>query len=147
MLTAKPKPLSAQQRRFVAEYLVDFNAQQAAVRAGYSAKNSGAGVRVMYDARIMDEINRRCLAIQAKLEVNADDVRRGFARIATDPREEHMGGPSYEARIKALRELGKLFGMYQTRIHVTGSLTLVDLLLAADKQIVRDDEAPAALTH
>lgn len=140
---AKAKTINPQQRRFVDEYLVDFNAQHAAGRAGYSLKNGGIGTRLQHDPLIAAEIIRRCLAIQVKLEVNADDVRCGFARIATDPREVKDGGPSYEARIKALRELGKLFGMYQTKIQVTGSLTLVDLLLAADKQIVRLDEQPA----
>jgi phage terminase small subunit len=33
-----PSGLSAKQQRFVAEYLVDLNATQAAIRAGYSAK-------------------------------------------------------------------------------------------------------------
>lgn len=139
------KPLSAQQKRFIDHYLVDFNAQQAAVRAGYSAKNSGAGVRVMYDARIMEEIQSRCLRIQVRLEMNGDDIRRGFARIATDPREQAAGGPSFEARISALRELAKLFGMYTQKIHVTGSLTLVDLLLAADRKTA--ELAAAAPLH
>lgn len=34
--------LTPKQRRFVAEYLVDLNATQAAIRAGYSAKTAGA---------------------------------------------------------------------------------------------------------
>lgn len=34
--------LTAKQRRFVDEYLVDLNATQAAIRAGYSAKTAGA---------------------------------------------------------------------------------------------------------
>jgi len=33
-------PLTAKQARFVAEYLVDLNATQAAIRAGYSAKTA-----------------------------------------------------------------------------------------------------------
>jgi phage terminase small subunit len=34
------KELTAKQKRFVEEYLVDLNATQAAIRAGYSAKNA-----------------------------------------------------------------------------------------------------------
>lgn len=34
--------LTAKQQRFVEEYLVDLNATQAAVRAGYSKKTAGA---------------------------------------------------------------------------------------------------------
>jgi hypothetical protein len=131
---AKPKPLSAQQRRFVDEYLVDFSGQHAAGRAGYATSNTGVGVRLLRDARISQEITQRCLKIQARLEMNGDDIRRGFARIATDPREPVDGGPSFDARIKALRELGLLLGLYTSKIELRGSITLVDLLAAADER-------------
>lgn len=133
---SKPKALSPQHRRFVAEYLLDFNAQAAAVRAGYSAKTGGVGARLQHDPHIAAEIQRRCLTIQVRLEMNGDDIRRGFARIATDPREVSAGGPSFEARIMALRELGKLLGLYTSKIEVRGSITLVDLLAAADQRMV-----------
>jgi phage terminase small subunit len=34
------RPLSARERRFVGEYLVDLKAEQAAIRAGYSSKTA-----------------------------------------------------------------------------------------------------------
>ena len=34
------RPLTDKQQRFVAEYLVDLNATQAAIRAGYSTKTA-----------------------------------------------------------------------------------------------------------
>ena len=120
------------QRRFVAEYLTDFNARQAAIRAGYSGKNTAVGVTLLNTPLVDAEIRRQCLKIQVRLEITGDDVRRGFARIATDPRQESEGGPSYMARIKALRELGLLMGLYKNEIHIKGEFTLVDLLLAAD---------------
>ncbi len=39
--------LSAKQLRFVEEYLVDLNAKQAAIRAGYSKATAGTGRRVV----------------------------------------------------------------------------------------------------
>lgn len=36
------KPLTPKQARFVAEYLIDFNATQAAIRAGYSQKTASS---------------------------------------------------------------------------------------------------------
>lgn len=128
------KDLNPQQRRFVAEYMIDFNAYAAAGRAGYSMRDKAIGTVLMQKPQVADEITRQCLKVQAKLEVNADDVRRGLARIATDPRAEADGGPSFRDRILAWRELAKLFGMYTQKIHVTGSITLVDLLLAADRK-------------
>jgi phage terminase small subunit len=35
-MAERPDALTAKQRRFVEEYLVDLNAKQAAIRAGYS---------------------------------------------------------------------------------------------------------------
>lgn len=145
----KTPVLSAQQSRFVDEYMIDWNAQGAAGRAGYSLKNSAAGAHLLRKPQIDTELRKRCLAIQSKLEMGADDVRRGFARIATDPRSPAEGGPSYGDRINALRELGKIFGMYTNKIQVTGSLTLVDLLLLADKADAPHAQPPAlpATTH
>nr|DAP63699.1 MAG TPA: Terminase small subunit [Caudoviricetes sp.] len=34
--------LNEKQQRFVEEYMIDLNATQAAIRAGYSVKNGGA---------------------------------------------------------------------------------------------------------
>lgn len=121
--------------RFVSEYMIDFDKNAAARRAGYSKSDPSCGFKLMARyPQIVEEVERQCLKIQIRLELSADDVRRGIARIATDPRDVAAGGPSFRDRLAAWVELGKLFGMYQHKIQVTGSLTLVDLLLAADKQ-------------
>lgn len=133
--------LTQQQRRFVAEYMCDFDGQNAAERAGYSVKNTGIGTHLMQNPVILDELRRRCLAAQHRLEMTADDVRSGLARIATDPREPKDGGPSWDARINAWVQIAKLLGMYTHKIQVTGSLTLVDLLLAADAKVVAEQPA------
>lgn len=130
------RALNPMQRRFVLEYLVDFNATAAAERAGYASSNTAAGNHAMRNPQVLDEIRRRCLAAQVRLEMTADHIRTGFARIATDPREADDGGPTWEARAMALRELGKLLGLYTAKVHVTGTLTLEDLLLAADRKPV-----------
>ena len=138
------KALTGMQRMFVNEYFVDFNARQAAARAGYSLKNTSIGQKVLNTPHVHAEIIRRSQEIQVKLEMNGDDVRRGFARIATDPRSPDQGGPSYRDRISALTELGKIFGLYTNKIEVRGSLTLVDLLLAADR---KSDQPAIEVTH
>lgn len=138
-----PRKLKHRHARFIAEFLVDFNATAAAGRAGFSLKNSAIGAKLVAHPMVADEIRRQCLAVQVRLEMNADDVRRGFARIATDPRDQAGGGPSYEARIMALRELAKLMGLYIAKVHVTGTLTLEDLLLAADRKPAEQQ----AVTH
>lgn len=139
----KIRPMSAQQRRFIAEYMVDFSAEAAAERAGYSPKNTAAGNHLMRRPQILDEIRRRCHAAEKRLELTGDDIRNFHARVMTDPRQVIDGGPTWEARIASARELGKLLGLYTAKIHVTGTLTLEDLLLAAERKRV---ELPA-VTH
>ncbi|MFP4598038.1 MAG: terminase small subunit [Persicimonas sp.] len=52
--------LSIQQRRFVEEYCVDFNASGAARRAGYSEKTAGQqGHRLLKNVEIMGAISKR----------------------------------------------------------------------------------------
>lgn len=128
------KALTPREQRFVAEYLVDFKAGPAAVRAGYSQKSYAIASRILIRSHVADEIKHRCLAIQVKLSIDADDVKRGIARIATDPRNSDDGGPTHSERLAAWRELGKLLGMYIERTQVSGTLTLDQLLLASERR-------------
>jgi len=50
-------PLTPKQHRFVAEYLVDLNASQAALRAGYSARTAPQqGSRLLKNAQVQAAI-------------------------------------------------------------------------------------------
>lgn len=139
MATAKPKRLSPQHRRFVAEYLVDLNASAAAVRAGYAARSAKVtACRLLTHTNLWAEVEKGLIAMQSRLEMTADDVRREFVKIAKD-----INTP-VEARISALDKLAKVYGMYTSKIHVTGTLTLEDLLLAADR---KPAELPVGTTH
>lgn len=100
--------------------------------AGYSETSTGP-TRLLNIPMIESEIRRRCLKIMPKLDMDGDDIRRGLARIASDPRSPLQGGPTHVARTKAFRELGLIAGLYTNRIQVTGSLTLIDLLLGASQ--------------
>src|SRR5215469_13597354 len=52
--------MTPKQARFIDEYLVDLNATQAAIRAGYSAKTAEVqGCRLLRNAQIASEIRRR----------------------------------------------------------------------------------------
>lgn len=125
--------LTPRQRRFVDEYLVDLNALQAAQRAGFSQRDRAAGHRLLNVPHVYAEIQRRMLARQVRLEVTGDNIRYGFAAIAWDPREEAAGGPSHGERIMALRELGRLHGLYIEK-HVFTGATLEQLLAMANER-------------
>jgi hypothetical protein len=128
---AEKRPLTQRQRLFVIEYLKDFRVQAAAERAGYSKRDTGAGSKVMALPYVRAEIERRILKIEARLELSADQVRQGFARIATDPRSAFEGGPTVTERLTAYREYGKLLGLYSER-HIFVGVTLDQMLAAID---------------
>ena len=75
--------LTAKQIRFVDEYMVDFNATQAAVRAGYKAKTAHViGAENLRKPKIAEEIARRQKDLQRRTEVTQDRVVKEMARVA-----------------------------------------------------------------
>lgn len=75
--------LTPKQIRFVDEYLVDFNATQAAIRAGYKAKTAHViGAENLRKPKIAEEIARRQKDLQRRTEVTQERVVKELARIA-----------------------------------------------------------------
>ena len=63
--------MTDKQARFVAEYLVDCNATQAAIRAGYSKKTAySIGQRLMRDPDIQGEIQAGMSGLQERTELH-----------------------------------------------------------------------------
>lgn len=81
--------LTPKQQQFVREYLIDFNATQAAIRAGYSPKTAQViGAENLKKPMVAAEIQRLGEKTAQKLEITRESVMRelaaiGFAR-ATD---------------------------------------------------------------
>lgn len=89
-------PLTPKQSHFVAEYLVDLNATQAAIRAGYSAKTaSSQGERLLRNVEIASAIEKARDARLERTEVTADYVLRRLVQIdqmdVADILNEHGG--------------------------------------------------------
>jgi phage terminase small subunit len=77
------KPLTLKQQRFVAEYLVDLNATQAAIRAGYSAKGADVqGVRLLGIARVQAAVQANTQRRVDKAGLTADRVLEEYRRLA-----------------------------------------------------------------
>jgi phage terminase small subunit len=104
--------LTPKQRRFVDEYLVDLNATQAAIRAGYSARTANEqGARLLANASIVAAIRTVQEARSQRLRLTQDDVLRGLHREAT-----WMGdGSSHSARVAAWGLIAKHLGMLERR--------------------------------
>jgi len=74
--------LNDQEQRFVDEYLVGFNATQAAIRAGYSPKSAAAQAsRLLTKVKIASAIAAKRSEIGARLELNAENLMRELARV------------------------------------------------------------------
>lgn len=77
------KVLNEKQVMFVQEYLVDLNATQAAIRAGYSAKTANrTGARMLSNAVIRNEIQKAIEARNQRTEISQDRILEELACIA-----------------------------------------------------------------
>lgn len=75
--------LNARQQRFVDEYLVDLNATQAAIRAGYSRHTARMiGSENLTKPDIASAIQEALQERSARTQITADRVLRELARIA-----------------------------------------------------------------
>lgn len=75
--------LTAKQQRFCDEYLIDLNATQAAIRAGYSLKTARAqGQRMLTNVDIQTYISELIKKREKRTEITQDSVLRELALIA-----------------------------------------------------------------
>lgn len=75
--------LTAKQKRFIEEYLIDLNATQAAIRAGYSPDTANEqGCRMLANVSIRTRIDQAMAERSKRTGVSQDRVIRELARIA-----------------------------------------------------------------
>ena len=75
--------LRPRQQAFVDEYLIDLNATQAAIRAGYSVKNAGKiGPELLGKTRIKDAIDKAMAERSRRTGITQDRVLQELAKIA-----------------------------------------------------------------
>ncbi|GLX68316.1 terminase small subunit [Paenibacillus glycanilyticus] len=75
--------LTAKQQRFVEEYLIDLNATQAAIRAGYSINTAAAiGYENLGEADVSAAIQQAIAERSKRTQITADRVLKEYANIA-----------------------------------------------------------------
>lgn len=134
--------LTAKQRRFCDEYLIDLNATQAAIRAGYSEKNARniasenlakPNIKAYIDER-MAEKESQLIATQDEVLKYLTSVLRGESQ-STEIVVEGIGDgcseartlkkePSEKDRLRAAELLGKRYGLYTDKVEADVDMAL-----------------------
>lgn len=74
--------MTKKQKRFVEEYLIDLNATQAAIRAGYSPETAGSiGAENLKKPEIKSRIDKAMAERSRRTGINQDRVLQELARI------------------------------------------------------------------
>lgn len=78
--------LTAKQQRFCDEYLIDLNATQAAIRAGYKANKKNTfeviGYQLLQKTSVLEKIQQEMAKRSKRTGINQDRVIQELARIA-----------------------------------------------------------------
>lgn len=81
--------LTEKQKRFCEEYLIDLNATQAAIRAGYSEKTAEQiGYKLVQKSLVLEYLNKLREEQSKRTQITADRVLAELAAIAFSDRTE-----------------------------------------------------------
>jgi phage terminase small subunit len=133
MIVAEVK-LTAKQKLFCDEYLIDLNATQAAIRAGYSKQTAGAiGTENLQKPLIKEYIEKRMAEKEAALIADQNEVLkyltavlRGESRssiVVVESTGDFMSearevqkAPDEKERLKAAELLGKRYSLFKDNV-------------------------------
>jgi phage terminase small subunit len=115
--------MTDKQQRFVDEYLVDLNATQAAIRAGYSKKTAGAqGHDLLKKIEIQN-------AVRAAMDARSDKVLAdpywAMSELKDLYREARaQGSKGHTAAARTLEMVFRRMGLFTDNVNQTGPLTV-----------------------
>ena len=135
--------LTDKQRLFCEEYLIDLNATQAAIRAGYSEKTARKigsenltkpDIRAYIENRLAEKEDA-LIAKQDEVMKYLTSVLRGESQSCVVVIEDVMGlgtkaremkkTPDEKERLKAAELLGKRYSLFTDKVDVTGAVPVV----------------------
>jgi phage terminase small subunit len=138
--------MNARQKRFCDEYLIDCNATQAAIRAGYSPKTAKVtGAKMLTNANLKAYIDEQLERIHNEKTADAQEVLEYLTAVMRGQHTEQtlqlVGDGvqkiadidvSAKERLKAAELIGKRYGLFVDKSNISVSLPLV---LAGDEEI------------
>lgn len=130
--------MTEKQKRFVEEYLIDLNATQAAIRAGYSAKTARqTGQENLSKPDIKTYLDAKLAQIQSEKTAQAQEVLEYLTAVMRGEHTEQvlrLVGDGVQQitdialpakdRIKAAELLGKRYGLFKDNLQMDGDLSL-----------------------
>lgn len=134
--------LTAKQQRFCDEYLIDLNATQAAIRAGYSKKTARViGQQNLSKLAVKNYIDERMKEKEAELIADSDEVMRYLTSVLRGQSQsevvvvENIGdymsearliqkAPDEKERLKAAELLGKAHQIFVDKVEQTVDMDL-----------------------
>ena len=131
--------MTAKQKRFCDEYLIDLNATQAAIRAGYSKKSAYAiGEQNLKKLELQNYIEERLKEKEDSLIAKQDEVlkyltsvMRGetkssvLAMVGDGVQEVIQKPPDERERTKAAELLGRRYRLFTDKVEVEGAVPIV----------------------
>ncbi len=132
--------MTEKQKRFADEYLIDLNATQAAIRAGYSKKTAySQGERLLKKVEVEKYIQERMKQLASEKVATAEEViqyltsvLRGEAKgeeIVVEgcgdgysEAKTMMKAPSEKDKLKAAELLGKRYGLFKDKVELEGEV-------------------------
>ena len=114
--------MTAKQELFIREYLVDFNATQAAIRAGYSSRTAySIGNELLRKPEISQAIDAAMTERRNKLIATREQRQEFWTAVMTDADED------MRVRLRASELLGKSEGDFTERVQVQDDSATVDI--------------------
>jgi phage terminase small subunit len=136
------RKLTPKQARFVAEYLVDLNAKQAAIRAGYSAKTAEwIGPQLLQKTHVAQAIANGQHKKANRLQITADDWLKRIIDVADRARDgrivdkdgnEFPDPKLMQVELKAGELVARHLGFFNDKVTVDGDAAAI-LALAAKR--------------
>lgn len=131
--------LNEKQQRFADEYLIDLNATQAAIRAGYSEKTAAQqGARLLTNVKISAYIEERMANQKEDTIASADEVMQYLTSVIRGKSRSHvlardaMGAdhivekpPDEKERLKAAELMGKRHQLFTDKVKVDGNMPVM----------------------
>ena len=113
--------MTARQMRFCDEYLIDLNATQAAIRAGYSTKTAGVmAAENLKKPMIKAYIEKRMAEKEAALIADQDEVLKYLTQVLRGTTQSEVvvvvNTGDFSSK-KAAELLGKRYGLYKETVN------------------------------